>query len=72
MIHYCQLIYLKTLEICGLKYRNLILQNVFSTPGLAWQAALKKTKEKLDQLTNSYMFLMVEEGMRGGICQSIY
>ena len=28
-IHYCQLMYLRTLEICGLKNVNLILQNLF-------------------------------------------
>ena len=42
------------------------------TPGLAWQAALKKTKLKLDLLTNIDMLLMVEKGIRGGICNSIY
>ena len=29
MIHYCYLMYLRTLEICVLKYMNLILQNFF-------------------------------------------
>ena len=43
----------------------------FSAPGLAWQAALKKAKVKLDLLTNIDMFLMVEKGIRGGICHSI-
>ena len=28
-IHYCYLMYLRTLEICVLKYTNLILQNFF-------------------------------------------
>ena len=40
--------------------------------GLAWQAALKKTKVKLDLLTDTDMLLMVEKGTRGGICHSIY
>ena len=40
--------------------------------GLAWQAALKKTKVKLELLTNINMLLMVEEGIRGGICNTIY
>ena len=39
-----------------------------SAPGLAWQAALKKTKVKLDLLTGIDMLLMVEQGVRGGIC----
>ena len=43
-----------------------------SAPGLAWQAALKKTKVKLDLLTDINMLLMVEKGIRRGICQSIY
>ena len=32
-----------------------------SAPGLVWQAALKKTKVKLDPLTDTDMLLMVEE-----------
>ena len=43
-----------------------------STPGLAWQVVLKKTKVKLDLFTDIYMLLMVEKGIRGGICLSIY
>ena len=43
-----------------------------SAPGLAWQATLKKTKVKLDLLTNIDMLLIVEKGTRGGICHSIY
>ena len=33
----------------------------FSAPGLAWQAALKKTEVKLELLTDIYMLLMVEK-----------
>ena len=36
-----------------------------SATGLAWQECLKKTKD-ID------MLLMVEKGIRGGICHSIY
>ena len=36
--------YLRTLEICVLKYTNLILQYFFSNPELLWQAALKIDK----------------------------
>ena len=37
---------------------------------LAWQASLKKTNIKLELLTEYDMLLMVEEGIRGGICHS--
>ena len=43
-----------------------------SAPGLAWQAALNKTKVKLNLLTDIDVSLMVEKGIRGGICHSIY
>ena len=41
-------------------------------PGLAWQACLKKTNVKLELLTDYDMLLMVEEGIRSGICHSIH
>ena len=41
-------------------------------PGLAWQACLKKTKVKLELLTDYNMLLMVEKGIRGGICQAMH
>ena len=40
-------------------------------PGLAWQAHLKKTEVKLDLLTDIDMLLILEKGIRGGICHSI-
>ena len=43
-----------------------------SAPELAWQACLKKTKVKLELLTDIDMLLMVEKGTRGGICQAIH
>ena len=42
-----------------------------SAPGLAWHAALKKTKVKLELLTEIDMLLMVEKGIREGLCHSI-
>ena len=60
-------------------FRNMCL-NIYeldpvyfvSAPGLAWQACLKKTKVELELLTNIDMLLMVEKGIRGGICQAIH
>ena len=43
-----------------------------SPPGLAWQAALKKSKIKLDLLTAVDILLMVEKDIRGIICYCIY
>ena len=43
-----------------------------SAPGLAWQTWLKMTNVKLELLTDENMLLMVEEGIRGGICQAIH
>ena len=43
-----------------------------SAPGLAWQAALKETKLRLDLLTDIDILLMVEKGIRGGIFYSIH
>ena len=56
---------------------TLLLADVFenfrnSLPGLAWQACLKKTNVKSELLTDYDMLLMVEEGIRGGICHSIH
>ena len=61
------------------RFRNMCLEiyefdpaKFFSSLGLAWQAALKKTKVKLDHLTGIDMLLMIRKGIRGGMCHSIY
>ena len=60
-------------------FRNMCMKvyeldpaHLLSSPGLAWQACLKKANVKLELLTDYDMLLMVEEGIRGGICHSIH
>ena len=55
----------KCTEIYGLDPSHFL-----SAPGLAWQAFLKKTKVKLELLTDVNMLLMIEDGIRGEMCQS--
>ena len=42
-----------------------------SAPNLAWQACLMKTGVELELITDIDMHLMLEKGIRGGICQAI-
>ena len=51
---------------------NLSLLIFLSAPELAWKAALRKTGVELGLLTDIDMLLMVEEGIRGGICHAIH
>ena len=61
------------------KFRNMCIEiyqldpaHFLSAPGLAWQACLKKMNIRLELLTDIDMLLMIEAGIRGGICQSIH
>ena len=56
-------------DMCIKEY-ELDPAHFLSLPGLAWQACLKKTNIELELLTDYDMLLMVEEGIRGGICHS--
>ena len=58
-------------DMC-IKVYELDPAHFVSLPGLAWQACLKKTNIELELLTDYDMLLMVEEGLRGGICHSIH
>ena len=42
-----------------------------SSPGLAWQACLKKTGVKLELIIDYDMLLMIEKGIRGGSCHKV-
>ena len=60
-------------------FRNMCLEKYqldsayfVSAPGLAWQACLKKTGVKLELITDYDMLLMIEKGIRGGICQATH
>ena len=60
-------------------FRNVCLSNYeldpahfVSLPGLAWQACLKKTNVELELLTDYDMLLMIEEGIRGGMCHAVH
>ena len=57
-------------DMC-LKEYELDPAHFLSLPGLAWQECLKKTNIELELLTCYDMLLMVEEGIRDGICHSI-
>ena len=46
--------------------------NFLTASGLAWQACLKKTRVELELLKDIDMLLMVENGIRGGICQTTH
>ena len=55
-----------------LKIYHLNSVKFISALGLTWQAALKKTGVKLELLTDIGMMLMVEKGIKGGICHTIH
>ena len=54
-----------------IKVYELDPAHFLSAPGLAWQACLKKTEVELKLITDPDMLLMVEKGIKGGICCAI-
>ena len=59
-------------------FRNACMKNYeldpahfVSLPQLAWQACLKKTNVELELITDYDKLLMIENGIRGGICHAI-
>ena len=71
-IHNCLLIFFENFMDKRIEIYELDPALFLSAPGLAWQACLKKTKAELELLANINMLLMVENGIRGGICQTIH
>ena len=59
-------------RIMFLKIYHLDPLTFLSAPVLTWQAAIKKTEVKLELLTDIDMLLMMEKGIRGGICHAIH
>ena len=55
-------------QLCKKTYR-LNPAWYFTTPGLGWDAMLKITGIELELLSDSKMYLMIENGIRGGISQ---
>ena len=54
-----------------LKIYHLDPSKLLLATGIAWQAALKKDKVRLELLIDIDMQLMVEKRIRGGICHTI-
>ena len=58
-------------HICA--QRNTLLTIIYhSAPGLSWQATFKQIKVKLGLLSDTDILLMVEKGIRRGICHTIH
>ena len=55
--------------MCLDKY-SLDPAHYYSSPGLSWDALLKKTGVELELLTDLDMHLFIERGIRGGISMS--
>ena len=53
-------------KVCQGKY-GLDPAHYYTSPGLSWDALLKKTGVELELLTDLDMHLMIERGIRGGI-----
>ena len=56
----------------SIKVYELDPDHFLYTPGLAWQACLNKTGVKLELLTDIDILLMVEKGIKGGICHAMH
>ena len=50
-----------------MKHYNLDPAHYYTSPGLAWDACLKETGQKLELLHDDDMLMLFERGIRGGI-----
>ena len=55
-----------------LNHYGLDPAHFYTSPGLSWEACLKKTGVELELLTDHDMLLMFEKGIRGGIVQAVH
>ena len=55
-----------------LEHYKLDPVHFYTLPGLAWKACLRKTRVRLELLTDPDMLLMFERGIRGGITQAVH
>ena len=53
----------------AMQYYGLDPTHYLTLPHFAWDAMLKKTRVKIDLLTDIEMYNMVEKGKRGGMVQ---
>ena len=50
-----------------LKYYELDTCHYYSSPGLSWDATLKKTKIELEKISDIDKYVFIEKGTRGGV-----
>ena len=55
-----------------LEHYKLDPAHFYTSPGLAWKACLRKTRVRLELLTDPDMLLMFKGGIRGGITQAVH
>ena len=56
----------KFLKTC-LRYYKLDPSHYFTSPGLSWDAMLKKTGVRLELMSNITQFQFIKRGIRGGV-----
>ena len=59
-------VFKKIIDTC-LKFYRLDPCHYFSSPGLIWDVMLKMAVVKLEKISDIYMYLFIEKGLRGVI-----